>query len=41
VEVHKIREEAFTSHVFDGGKTDPTVVVGKVIGYIVFTVCTR
>ncbi len=36
-----MREEAFTSHVFDGGKAKPTVVGGEVIGYIVFTVCTR
>ena len=31
----------YITHVFDGGKAEPTVVVGEVIGYIVFTVCTR
>ncbi len=31
----------YITHVFDGGKTNPTVVVCEVIGYIVFTVCTR
>ncbi len=31
----------YFTHVFDGGKTELTVVVGEVIGYIVFTVCTR
>jgi hypothetical protein len=42
VEVQKIeRGGLYTTHVFDGGKTKPTVVVGEVIGYIVFTVCTR
>ncbi len=31
----------YITPVFDGGKTEPTVVVGEVIGYIVFTVFTR
>jgi hypothetical protein len=31
----------YNTHVFDGGKAKQTVVVGEVIGYIVFTVCTR
>ncbi len=31
----------YITHVFDGGKAKPTVAVGEVIGYIVFTVCTR
>ncbi len=30
----------YITHVFDGGKTNPSVVVSEVIGYIVFTVCT-
>ncbi len=31
----------YITHVFDGGKAKPTVVVGEIIGYIVFTVWTR
>ncbi len=35
------RRGLYITHVFDGEKTKPTVFVGEVIGYIVFTVCTR
>jgi hypothetical protein len=31
----------YITPMFDGGKSEPTVIVGEVIGYIVFTVCTR
>jgi hypothetical protein len=31
----------YITYVFDGGKAKPTGVVDEIIGYIVFTVCTR
>jgi len=31
----------YITYVFDGGEAKPTGVVDEVIGYIVFTVCTR
>jgi hypothetical protein len=31
----------YSTYVFDGGEAEPTGVVDEVIGYIVFTVCTR
>ncbi len=30
----------YITHVCDGGKAKPTVVIGEVIGYIIFTVST-
>jgi hypothetical protein len=31
----------YITHVFDGGKAEPTVIVGEVIGYIVFIQCVQ